>query len=93
MFATFYDLYDSINKYYYCSNYYYIVRQMERWGKRVSKPLASGTIMYLEFPAQAPYAYSVSDTGGSEEKKLRSPPRGKICFKNIFTKDNGISSP
>ena len=49
--------------------------------------------MYFEFPAQAPYACSVSDTGGSEEKKLRSPPRGKICFKNIFTKDNGISSP
>lgn len=42
--------------------------------------------MYLEFPAQAPYAYSVSDTGGSEEKKLRRPPGGKFMSKIFLPK-------
>ena len=40
--------------------------------------------MYFEFPAQAPYAYSVSDTGGSEEKKLRSPPGGANLFETYL---------
>ena len=39
--------------------------------------------MYLEFPAQAPYAYSVSDTGGSEKKNLEAPLGGKF-ISNIF---------
>ena len=42
--------------------------------------------MYLEFPAQAPYAYFVSDTGGSEEKKLRRPPGGKFISKIFLPK-------
>ena len=39
--------------------------------------------MYLEFPAQAPYAYSVSDTGGSEKTNLEAPLGGKF-ISNIF---------
>ena len=40
--------------------------------------------MYLEFPAQAPYAYSVSDTGGSEKKKNLEAPLGGKFISNIF---------
>ena len=53
--------------------------------------------MYFEFPPEAPYAYSVSDTGGSEEKKLRSPPGGQIYFKHIWgggglNRDEGLGT-